>query len=253
MEQSPLISVIIPAVNEAAALPATIARLRTQSVTHEIILSIGPSYDGTASIAKDHGAIVVQCDYRHRARQMNAGAAVARGNIFLFLHADTLVPSGAFENIVYALSDAGIKGGAFTRRYDARSRFLRFTCFLADWRGKNFGIFLGDQAIFVRRKIFEVLDGFKEIDIFEDFDLSRRLRRAGKTAMLRPPVLSAARRFDQRGPLMTTCRDLAITCQYLCGVPPQDLALKLHVRGTRLKRTRAKERLSLRPRSRSTA
>jgi rSAM/selenodomain-associated transferase 2 len=251
MEQSPLISVIIPAVNEAAALPATIGRLRMQSVTHEIILSVAPSYDGTASIAKEHGAVVVECDRRHRARQMNAGAAVARGNILLFLHADTLIPPGAFENIVHALSDAGVNGGAFARRYDARSRFLRFTCFLAEWRGKNFGIFLGDQAIFVRREIFDGLGGFKEIEIFEDFDLSRRLRRAGRTAMLRPPVLSAARRFSQAGPLMTMCRDLILTCQYLVGKPPNDLALKLPRRGTRLKRWRFGGNITARPRPRS--
>ncbi len=246
MEASPFLSVIIPAVNEAATLPHTIERLRAQSVTHEIIVAVAPSYDGTASIAEKHGTIVVECDRRQRAQQMNLGAARAKGAVLLFLHADTIVPEGAFERIADALIDTQITGGAFARLYDTPSRFLRFTCFLAELRSRRLGIFLGDQAMFLRRETFDTLKGFKEMEIFEDFDFSQRLSRLGKTVILRPPVVSAARRFYERGPLVTLCQDLFMTCQYLAGAAPRDLALKSPRRGTRLKRAFVPARLTAR-------
>lgn len=235
MERLPFISIIIPAINEAASLPATLDHLRTESVTHEIIVAVAPSYDGTASIAEANGCVVVECVQRHRARQMNLGAARARGAVLLFLHADTVLAEGALEKIADILADARVAGGAFARRYDTRSRFLRVTCLLAELRSRIFGVFLGDQAIFVRREVFEALGGFKEIEIFEDFDFSQKMRRAGKTMTLRPPVLSSGRRFYAQGPLATTCRDFLMTCRYLAGASPHELALKFRARGTRLK------------------
>ncbi len=230
MENSPLISVIIPAVNEAASLPKALNHLRAESVTHEIIVAVGPSYDGTASLAEAGGCVVVESPDRHRARQMNLGAARARGEVLLFLHADCLLPKGALEKIADSFMDARIAGGAFARRYDVRSRFLRATCLLAELRGRVFGVFLGDQAIFVRRPAFEALGGFREMEIFEDFDFSQRMRHAGKTITLRPPVVSSGRRFYPEGPLARTGRDLLLTCRYLLGTSPNKLATKFRKR-----------------------
>lgn len=234
MKRAPFISIIIPAVNEAASLPATLDRLRTQSIGHEVIVAVAPSYDGTASIAEANGCVVVESARRHRALQMNLGAARARGELLLFLHADTALGDGALEKIADALADGRAAGGAFARRYETPSHFLRLTCFLAELRGRMLGIFLGDQGIFVRRSIFEALGGFREIEIFEDFDFSQRLRRVGRTVTLRPPVFSAGRRFYSRGPFVTTYRDLLMTCRYLAGAGPRQLALKSFRRGTRL-------------------
>jgi len=230
MESSPFISIIIPAVNEAASLPRALSHLRAESVTHEVIVAVGPSYDGTASLAEAGGCVVVESRDRHRARQMNLGAARARGEVLLFLHADSLLPEGALEKIADALMDARITGGAFARRYDVRSRFLRATCLLAELRGRIFGVFLGDQAIFVRREVFGAIGGFQEMEIFEDFDFSQRMRRVGRTITLRPPIVSSGRRFYPEGPLAKTGRDFLMTCRYLWGESPDKLAMKFRRR-----------------------
>jgi rSAM/selenodomain-associated transferase 2 len=221
MQNRPLISVIIPAVNEAASLSVAAQNARSETVAHEIIVAAAPSEDGTASIAEKEGCFVVACPQAHRARQMNLGAAHARGEVLLFLHADTILPAGALDNISCALANLRIVGGAFARRYDSRSCFLRFTCILAELRSRTVGLFLGDQAIFVRREVFGTLGGFREIEIFEDLDFSQRMRRAGATMTLRPQVISSGRRFEARGPFMTTCCDFLMTCQYAFGTDPR--------------------------------
>ncbi len=234
MERAPFISVIIPAINEAASLPAALKPLHAGAVTHEVIVALAPSYDGTASIAQASGCVVVECAHRHRARQMNLGAARAQGEVLLFLHADTIMPDGALEKIADSLADPRIGGGAFARRYDTRSQFLRATCLLAELRGRIFGIFLGDQAIFVRRNVFEALDGFHEMKLFEDWDFSQRMRQAGKTVMLRPAVVSSGRRFYSEGPAATTTHDFLITCRYLAGTSPDEIAMKCRRKGAPL-------------------
>jgi len=163
---------------------------------------------------------------RHRARQMNFGAAEARGRILLFLHADTLLPAGALSKIVEAIDRRGAVGGGFSRRYRSRSLTLALTCRLADLRNRFFGWHLGDQAIFVRRDVFEQLGGFLDIPIFEDLDFSRRLRAAGRIVSLQPPVLSSARRFAGKGPLRTTFDDLRLTRRFLAGADPNELCIE---------------------------
>ena len=111
---------------------------------------------------------------------MNLGAAAARGCILLFLHADTLLPSGALAKIADAIDRRGAVGGAFSRRYGSRSVTLAITARFAVLRNRLFGWHLGDQAIFVRHDIFDRLGGYRDIPIFEDLDFSRRLRRLGK-------------------------------------------------------------------------
>src|ERR1041385_4569557 len=137
------ISVIIPALNEARELPETIRRA---AGAFEIILADGGSDDGTADTK---GAIVVRAP-RGRALQMNAGAAMARGDVFLFLHADTWLESGAFDAIESAMVNERIVGGGFERRFRTESFFLRATCAMAALRNHAIGWHLGDQAIFCR-------------------------------------------------------------------------------------------------------
>lgn len=219
-----MISVIIPTLNEARSLPRTLAAVRAQPVPHEILVVDAGSQDETTQVATAAGARTFTCPVPQRAMQMNLGAAHARGEVLLFLHADTLLPSGGLEQLASALRDDSTLGGAFTRRFDSHSPWLRLTCWLADWRGRWLGWHLGDQAIFARRAVFDELGGFRQLPLFEDLDFSRRLARRGGVVTLDPPVSSSARRFAARGPLRTTLSDFWLTCRYLAGADPARLA-----------------------------
>jgi cellulose synthase/poly-beta-1,6-N-acetylglucosamine synthase-like glycosyltransferase len=155
---------------------------------------------------------------------MNLGAWHARGSFLLFLHADTVLPRKALDHIEFALSKERVIGGGFARRYDSSSWFLRTTCLLAGLRTRLTGWFLGDQAIFVRRRAFEELRGFRDLDLFEDLDLSRRMARVGQVVTLLPPVITSSRRFRVRGELLTTLADVWLTFRYLRGDNPNVLA-----------------------------
>jgi rSAM/selenodomain-associated transferase 2 len=201
------ISVIIPALNEARELPETLARIEGPS---EIIIADGGSDDGTTDVKN---AIVIKAP-RGRASQMNAGAAIATGDIFLFLHADTWLQPGAFESLANAMANREVVGGAFERRFRTNSRFLKLTCAVASIRNRTIGWHLGDQGIFCRAKIFRELGGFANMRAFEDVDFSRRLARRGKLVTLRPPALTSARRFEE-GAIKRTAKDLLLTARYL--------------------------------------
>ena len=209
-----MISILMPTFNEAAQLPATFASLRAQTVAHEVIVVDARSTDETSAVAREHGARVIESPYRQRAAQMNAGVRAARGEFLLFLHADTRLAPAALGKIADAFRDSATLGGGFARRYDAPSWVLRLTCALAELRTRCFGWFLGDQAMFVRLSAFEELGGFREWDIFEDLDFSRRLARTGRVVTLRPPVISAGRRFTKRGAVRTTWSDLLLIARY---------------------------------------
>jgi rSAM/selenodomain-associated transferase 2 len=223
-----MISVVIPTFNEARHLPATLDALKRNESAHEVIVVDANSFDATIDIALEHGARVVSSHVRQRASQMNLGAQSARGDVFLFLHADTRLPKNALEKIEYAMAKQHVVGGGFARRYDSSSWFLRGTCALAGVRTRLTGWFLGDQAIFVRRKIFKILGGFRNFNLFEDVDFSRRMRSQGRVVTLRPPVISSARRFSLCRPWRTTWSDLSITQRYLRGVDPNRLAAKYY-------------------------
>jgi rSAM/selenodomain-associated transferase 2 len=209
------ISVIIPALNEARELPETIRRA---TGAFEIIIVDAGSEDGTADL-KD--VTVIQAA-RGRAAQMNAGARVATGEVFLFVHADTWLAASAFDSINTALGDARVVGGAFERRFRTTSVFLRVTCALAALRNHAIGWHLGDQAMFCRSEIFRELGGFANMRAFEDVDFSRRLGRKGRLVTLRPAVLTSARRFAE-GPMKRTAKDIVLTMRYL--LRPQAFAV----------------------------
>lgn len=217
-----MISVIIPTVNESEHLPQALRMLRENPAPHETTVSDGGSSDGTLGIAAQYGARVLRAPRPGRAAQMNAGAQLARGEVLLFLHADTQVRPSSLEQIEHALQRPAVVGGGFERRFDSASLFLRFTCWLATWRCRALGWFLGDQGIFVRRSIFDQLRGFKEMPVFEDLDFARRLARAGKVVTISPGVISSPRRFARRGIVLTTCSDFWLTCRYLAGLKARE-------------------------------
>ncbi len=212
-----MISIIIPTLNEAHMLRPALNAIVANRTPYEVIVVDGGSSDGTVELAVQMGARVVRTTVRNRAIQMNEGRRFAQGEALLFLHADTLIAPVALEKITDALRKRAVVGGAFTRRYASRSVFLHATCLLAGLRGKLFGWFLGDQAMFVRTEVFDALGGFREWDLFEDLDFARRMKHMGRVAILRPPVASSARRFYRRGPVRTTLSDFWLTCSYALG------------------------------------
>jgi rSAM/selenodomain-associated transferase 2 len=223
-----MISIIIPTFNEARQLPATLDAIQRNEGAHEAIVVDAGSFDATINVALEHGAGAVSSSVRQRARQMNLGAQSAQGDVFLFLHADTRLPQNALEKIEYAMAKEHVVGGGFARRYDSPSWFLRGTCALAGVRTRLSGWFLGDQAIFVQREVFEMLGGFRDLNLFEDLDFSRRMGRKGRVVTLRPPVISSARRFSLCRPWLTTWSDLLTTWRYLRSVDPNQLAAEYY-------------------------
>ena len=208
------ISIIMPTLNEAASLPHALGSLSDENVTVEILVVDGGSSDQTQNLAKEAGARLLISPLRQRAAQMNMGAHAARGEILFFLHADTRLPANALEKINACMAKPETVGGAFCRRFDHISLFLKFTCLLADLRLRWFGWSFGDQGIFVRKSIFEEMGGFPEIDLLEDMSFSRRLAQRGKTAILNPPILTSGRRFG-RNPIRKTFQDILLTWKYL--------------------------------------
>lgn len=202
------IHLIIPSVRDREALSRLLPTLLTQGWTPDHITVVDA--DPEPPLPFDINWIAATPEQTGRAKQMNLGAAHSQADIFLFLHADTVLPPSAAAQIRDAVA-AGYIGGGFSRRFDSPSRFLRFTCRLADLRGQHLGWFFGDQAQFVTRQAFEKIGGFPDIHPFEDLELSRRLKQLGPLCLLKPGILSSARRFEKHGPLLQTIQDLLLT------------------------------------------
>jgi rSAM/selenodomain-associated transferase 2 len=222
------VSIVIPTFNEAEAISDQVLRCMALEPAAEVIVVDGASDDGTLALARDAGATVLASPMRGRAHQMNAGAALATGDILIFLHADVTLPQVAYAAMREVLLNPRVIGGAFRRRFDHPSRLLRLDCRLADLRGRALGIFLGDQVMFVRREVFRHLGGFPEMRLFEDLALSRRMAAYGATRLVGEPVIASGRRFRKEGNLRRLCRDLHLIVLYFAGVDPEILARRYY-------------------------
>jgi rSAM/selenodomain-associated transferase 2 len=222
------ISVVIPTLNEEKSLPRTLACLTAAAPT-EIIIVDGGSTDGTLSLAQEFcartGNARLITSPRGRARQMNEGAKASQGEVLLFLHADTQLPAQAGRMIESALGKhASAVGGRFNVRFDHPSVWGRVISSFMNRRSRLTGIATGDQALFVRRHVFELLGGFSEIPLMEDIEFSRRLLQAGRTVALRDTVVTSFRRWDTQGPLRTILLMWTLRFLYWIGVSPHRLA-----------------------------
>ena len=218
------LSIIVPMLNEAAALPgllAQLARWRTRGC--EVVVVDGGSTDGSATMARAAGFTVVDAE-RGRARQMNAGAALARGEVLLFLHADTQLPADADAAVRGALADERCDWGRFDVRITGRAPMLRVVAGLMNLRSRLTGIATGDQAMFVRREAFDAVGGFPVQPLMEDIELSRRLLRRSRPACLRARVTTSGRRWEQRGVWRTIVLMWRLRWAYWRGVPAEVLA-----------------------------
>ena len=197
-----MISIIIPTLNEERALPATLAALQTQGMEHETLVCDGGSQDDTLRIAATAGARCLTAP-RGRGAQMNAGARQARGEWLLFLHADTLLPPGALRLI--AALPANIEAGCFNQAFSGRHPLLAQVSRLHNWRCRRTHIMYGDQAMFVRRRVFEAVSGFSECDL-EDVKLSETLRARAAPVLLEATVITDARKFETHGVFRSMAR-----------------------------------------------
>jgi rSAM/selenodomain-associated transferase 2 len=208
------LSIVMPVLNEAATIRAALEALRG----YEVIVADGGSSDGTPDIAAGLCHRVVDAP-RGRARQMNAGAAAARGDALLFLHADTRLPPNAAQLVLAALSTH--RWGRFDVQIDGRHWLLGVVACAMNLRSRVTGIATGDQAIFVRRDAFT---GFPEIPLMEDIAFSRAMKRHGWPACLRERVRTSGRRWESRGVLRTIVLMWRLRLAYFFGARPEDLA-----------------------------
>jgi len=216
------ISIIIPTLNEAANLEETVRRARRPGVV-EIIVVDGGSSDATRSCASAIADEVLE-SAPGRARQMNAGAQRAHGDILLFLHADTHLPTDFADVIGAACHDVDVVAGRFDLRLEPSSPLLSLVAALINARSRATRVATGDQAIFVRRTTFERLGGYAEIPLMEDIELCRRLKRCGRIACLRDKVTTSSRRWRRHGVIRTILLMWTLKSLYLLGVSPERLS-----------------------------
>jgi rSAM/selenodomain-associated transferase 2/rSAM/selenodomain-associated transferase 1 len=222
------LAVVMPVLNEAAALTASLgalAGLRARGAV--LIVADGGSTDGSLALPQAQADAVV-CAPRGRAAQMNAGAChplARQADALLFLHADTRLPPGADKLIEQALAD-GASWGRFDVLIEGRHPLLPLVATLMNRRSRASGIATGDQAMFVRRSVFESLGGFAPLPLMEDIELSARLKRVGAPACLRERVTTDGRRWDQRGFWRTVWLMWRLRAAFALGVDSQALALR---------------------------
>lgn len=220
----PALGVVIPAWNEAGRVGAAVASALAAGAD-DVVVADGGSEDATAVEAGEAGARVVVAP-RGRASQMNAGAAAARGDVLLFLHADGRLTPGASARVRRTLRDPRVVGGRFDVRLDRGGLLLRTVEGLMNWRSRHTGIATGDQAIFVRRDVFDRLGGYEAIPLFEDVRLSRRLRRAGRFVPVRDRVAASARRWIEAGTWRTILLMWRLRAAHANGADPFGLAAR---------------------------
>lgn len=218
------LSIIVPILDEAANLPALLAHLAPFFARGcEIILVDGGSGDESVLIAGRSGFRVMGAD-RGRARQMNAGAAVARGQTLLFLHADTRLPDAADEMLGRALIESGRAWGRFDVDISGRSPWLRVVARCMNLRSRLTGIATGDQALFVTRQAFAAAGGFPDQPLMEDVEISRRLKAISAPVCLSARVKTSGRRWESRGVWRTILLMWRLRLMYWLGAPAERLA-----------------------------
>ena len=221
---SPLhsISVVIPTLNEAESLPETVRRARANPEVCEIIVVDGGSRDDTRAAAERLGCRVLESP-PGRGGQMRIGAALARGDVVLLLHADTWLPPEAGRAALECLGDQGVVAGGFWKTFRDGSWLMlgsRFRCGLRLWFG---GRVLGDQAMFIRRDALDKIGGIPDMPLMEDVELCRRLRTAGRLVLAGATVTTSARRFTKLGVIRTYLRMWQVMIRYRLGASPEKL------------------------------
>lgn len=228
----PEISIIVPALNEEDSIYATLRALENLE-NAEIILVDGGSTDRTVLIAENFDVKILHAP-RGRGVQLAFGADSANGEILWFVHADTIVPTNAVEQIKKALANPRVAGGNFTIRFDGTRRAARFLTWLYP-NLRKIGLIYGDSAIFTRRAVYEKIGGFAPFPIFEDLDFVEKLKKEGEIVTLSSVVTTSSRRFENKSFLLTFLRWTILQILYWIGVSPYNL-LKIYFPDANLKK-----------------
>ena len=210
------LSVIVPTFNEEAIIVATLQHVLATLAPHELIVADGSSSDRTVERARAYATVLEP--KATRGAGLNAAAASATGDVLLFLHADTIVPSGAADAIADVMTSHEVVGGAFRLRFDQRGPLASIVARSVNFRSMLLNTFFGDQAMFVRRDVFTRSGGFAEWNIMEDLDILRRLRRHGRLVLLDLSVTTSARRHENRGWLRTLVTVWVLTVLHRMGL-----------------------------------
>ena len=227
------ISIVIPVLNEALGLPVLLSSL-ADAITDwprsrlEIIMVDGGSTDETLALARSHVDQLIS-SAPGRARQQNAGAAVARHDLLFFLHADSVVPVDFLTQLDGAWS-SGAQWGRFNISFDSSQWRYRLLAWLMNWRSRLTGICTGDQGLFIRRDLFVRLGGFADVPLMEDIEISRRVRRQQAPCCVRGPLLTSSRRWRTQGFITTVLFMWSLRWRYFFGASPQRL-VKLYYPG----------------------
>jgi rSAM/selenodomain-associated transferase 2 len=220
----PALSIIIPVFDEAANIIAALealAPLRARGA--EVIVADGGSRDDTVALAQPLADRVIAAP-RGRASQMNAGAAVARGDAFLFLHADTQLPADPDRLILDGLARSGRAWGRFDVTIDGTHSLFPAIALFMNARSRLTGIMTGDQAMFVTRNAFAAVGGFPAIALMEDITLARNLKRVSRPLCLSARVTTSGRRWEKRGVVRTVLLMWRLRLMYFFGATPEELA-----------------------------
>jgi len=218
------LSIIIPTLNEGAVIRSALTALAClRSAGHEIIVADGGSNDETVKLAYPLADNVISSE-TGRARQMNAGAKAAHGDVLVFLHADTLLPLNADSVIINGLIRSGKVWGRFDVRLAGRRSLLRIIEAMMNWRSRLSGIATGDQCLFIRRNVFEDTGGYPEIALMEDIAITGLLKQHGRPLCIKQRVVTSSRRWEQHGILRTILLMWRLRLAYFLGADPKRLA-----------------------------
>lgn len=216
-----LISIIIPSLNEEAFISEVLEHSLKLSGHFEIIVVDGGSQDLTLEKAKRFKSVSVLKTSKGRANQMNFGARHARGNLLLFLHADTFLPEDAYASIVELCQDPDVIGGSFRLMMKDTHPIFKFYKWCSQFSLEFFTY--GDHAIFVKAETFKKINGFKSITFMEDVEIQKRLRKQGKFKKLKTSVITSNRRFQKNGVLTQLTLDTVLVMLFKLGIAPNHL------------------------------
>tara|TARA_A100001037_G_scaffold187394_1_gene167815 strand:- start:803 stop:1477 length:675 start_codon:yes stop_codon:yes gene_type:complete len=217
-----LISIIVPILNEASNIKTCIEKLKKLKGEKEIIFVDGGSKDNPKKIIGNNAKIFFETT--GRGKQMNKGAFVSEGEILLFLHCDTTLPPEALQEIEIAFKDNEIIGGGFLHSFDTNNFFCRMISLSANIRTFTSHIFFGDQAIFIRKSIFDKMDGYRDLPLFEDWNFSSRMKKHGKIKIIKNRISTSSRRIKSWGKIKTLYIWWGLSLLYLVGFSEEKLS-----------------------------
>ncbi len=217
------LSVVIPIWDDPSALREILTTIACLRGVDEVIIGDASANDDCAQIATAARTRHVRCAKPGRGQQMNAAASMATSDVILFQHADTELRQAHVDSLLAAMNECDVVGGAFHRKFDARHPRLMW---LEGWNrilAEKGGTLFGDQSLFVRREVFERMDGYRAFPLMEDVDFSKRLRSEGRRVVLDPPIATSARHHMKHGSWRTSLRNGTMLLLFALGASPDFL------------------------------